>query len=55
MLLMGRLAAQSYDALDAAVMPDVLPLTAILLYLTAKGVHAFWLADSPPAPGSGRG
>ena len=35
-------------------MPDVLSLTAILLYLTDKGVHAFWLADSPPAPSSGR-
>ena len=36
-------------------MPDLLSLTAILLYLTAKGVHAFWLSDraSEHRPGQG--
>ena len=36
-------------------MPDLVSLTAILLYLTAKGVHAFWLSDAASANRPGRG
>jgi len=36
-------------------MPDLVSLAAILLYLTAKGVYAFWLSDAASAHRPGRG